>query len=1049
MTYTQHKIIDRVHKELNWPVASEIFQPSGAGPRMLAELVQRKLQNPLCRLEDGIEPRVGILLRDPTADETASPLAVVCEFPRPVSNQIIREAHRLAWNLSHAPVLVTLEPHQIRAWTCYEYPTADQSDENLSFEIPEIRTDLSENVSLAEQAANSLHWIELITGRFFERYQDRFKRDTCADRLLLNNLKEVRRILIDDQKLDEDVCHDLIARIIFIQFLIDRKDSSGKSALSLSKFAALHRDGTLSQPYTTLENLFSNYDDTYALFHYLNERFNGDLFPGSGQDKKRQQEEWAREKEAVDEPHLRTLADFVGGRLDFQSRQGLLWRQYSFDVIPLEFISSIYEEFVTRKDKKKKRKTGTIYTPPHLVDFILDGVLPWNGTDWDLKILDPACGSGIFLVKALQRLVWRWKASEQRKPDVKDLKRFLTKNLFGVDQDEHAVRVASFSLYLAMCDEIDPKYYWTQVDFPTLRGSRIIAADFFNENISGFRSKEDADTYDLVIGNPPWGGRTIRDSDVSIWENEGWEVANKNIGPMFLPKAAALSKREGFVAMLQPSGLLTINMGTAARFRRKLFSSFKMHQVVNLSTLRFGLYKEAIGPSCIVTFSPGAPDGEPFSYLAPKEMKTLDDDLRIVIEPDDDQWIYQDDAASDSIIWSAFTWGGPRELALIRHLDGKISLKSLLQDDKISKRLGIVRSDRTRKDEEILGRRMLDSTKFPEGTFLSLDARSLPKNDDPWVHSKDSTDYSAFKLPQLIIKQGWQAGSKRFEAAIVKESHEGILCSQSYTSIHLKQGSEEILETVCLVMNSRFATFYLTLASGRMATFIPTVTVEDLLSVPLPEIRPNLLKGLSDYDEVDDHVREAFGFSESEWVLIDDLFDYTLPDFKGSSSSPGRLPTRSMQALDSHVDPEHFLKSYCDYFFRVLKAGFGSDKCISATIFTESDGALLPVRLLAIHLDDVKDGDICIESYSCAELRDQLLKWDEMLMSSPGGRSKGALHQRVAKIYNVVNRGRKRIPTVYLIKPDRCRYWTRSVAMRDADSIAADIMMWQDEGNLL
>ncbi|MBC8394866.1 MAG: hypothetical protein H8E17_20145 [Deltaproteobacteria bacterium] len=501
--------------------------------------------------------------------------------------------------------------------------------------------------------------------------------------------------------------------------------------------------------------------------------------------------------------------------------------------------------------------------------------------------------------------------------------------------------------------------------------------------------------------------------------------------------------------MLQPSGLLTKTMGTAARFRRKLFSSFKMHQVVNLSALRFGLYKEAIGPSCIVTFSPEAPDGEPFSYLAPKEMKTLDDDLRIVIEPNDVQLIYQDDAASKSIIWSAYTWGGPRELALIRHLDGKISLDSLLREDKISKRQGIIRGDCGRENNEIRNRRILESPEFPAGTFLSLYARSLPKNDNPWVHSRESTDYSAFNLPQLIIKQGWQVGSKRFEAAIVKDSHEGILCSQSYTSIHLKQGPKEILETACLVMNSRFATFYLTLASGRMATFIPTITVEDLLSVPLPDIRPDILEGLSNHEEIDDCVREAFGFSDSEWTLIDDFFNYTLPDFKGNSDSPGRLPTRSIQLLDGDIDPEHFLRSYCDYVFRVLKAGFGPDKCISATIFSESDGSSLPVRLVAIHLDDVKDGDICIERYSCVELRDQLLKWDEMLASSSSGISKGALHQRVAKIYSVVNRGRKRIPTVYLIKPDRCRYWTRSVAIRDADSIAADIMMWQDEENLL
>ena len=74
------------------------------------------------------------------------------------------------------------------------------------------------------------------------------------------------------------------------------------------------------------------------------------------------------------------------------SGQGCLWPIYSFDVIPLEFISSIYETFVT----ERAARDGIFYTPPHLVDFVLDQVLPWRGTDWNLKILDPACGSGCF-----------------------------------------------------------------------------------------------------------------------------------------------------------------------------------------------------------------------------------------------------------------------------------------------------------------------------------------------------------------------------------------------------------------------------------------------------------------------------------------------------------------------------------------------------------------------------------------------------------------------------------------------------------------------------
>lgn len=1029
-------VLQRVHRELGWPHPKGILQPRGAGPRVLVDLARRKLQSVLDRMERGVHIKVGVLSRDSTADDSTCPLAIVCEFPRPASADTIREAHRLAWNFARAPLLVTLEPNQIRAWTCCEAPTSGTAADGIGPEIPEVRSDPSARESLCAQAAKSLHWIELVSGRFFEKHQDRFRRDTCADRLLLSNLSDVRRILVEEQGLEEDVCHDLLARTIFIKFLIDRKDSSGQAALSDTKFAALHKDGVLSHYYPSLTDLFQNYDDTYALFQWLNRRFNGDLFPGSGRTRKRQNEEWAKEKAKVSVAHLRTLAAFLGGEMGLRRRQGLLWPHYSFDVIPLEFISSIYEEFVTKKNRQNTPKSGTVYTPPHLVDFILDGVLPWTGKDWNLRILDPACGSGIFLVKAYQRLIWRWKTAHRKKPSAAVLTRLLARNLFGVDRDEHAVRVASFSLYLAMCDEIDPRYYWTQVAFPNLRGRRLIAKDFFREDVAGFRTAEDARSFDLVVGNAPWGRGTLGQSDLGLWAREGWASADNNIGPMFLPKAAALAKPDGHISMLQPSGILTNRRGTASRFRREFFERFQVEEVVNLATLRFGLYKGAIGPSCIVTFNRQQPSDEPFPYVAPKELKTLDDDLRIVVEPQDVSMVYPDDAARDPIIWSALTWGGPRDLALIRRLARHESLHSLWEKGIISKCRGIVRGNRGRRDAEISGRRILESERFPEGTFLYLNARRLPENNNPCVDSRASTDYSAFAVPQLIIKQGWQSSSRRFEAAIVRASSKGVLCSQSYTSIHMESDSSQVLERACLVLNSRFATFYLTLTSGRMAHYIPTVTVDDLLSVPLPGVRPDALKALSDHAALDGRVRDFFGFQDSEWVLIDDLFEYTLPDFKGDASSPGRLPTRRPDS-----DGEPFLEGYCQYFFRVLKASFGQDKRISATIFSETDNLSLPVRLVAIHLNDREDQQIRIEGITSPELLQTLMKWDKVL-SSAGCKSQGAIHQRIAEVYGAAQRGGLKVPTVYLIKPDRRRYWTRSMAMRDADGISCDIMTW-------
>ena len=156
-----------------------------------------------------------------------------------------------------------------------------------------------------------------------------------------------------------------------------------------------------------------------------------------------------------------------------------LWKHYSFDTIPLEFISSVYEEFLTAEERGNDK---AYYTPSHLVDYVLDAVLPWNSEDWNVRILDPCCGSGIFLVKAFQRLIHRWRLKNRRDPLVTDLRPILENNLIGVDKNPEAVRVACFSLYLAMADAIEPKHYVTRENikvFPRLRGTRLIHRDFF------------------------------------------------------------------------------------------------------------------------------------------------------------------------------------------------------------------------------------------------------------------------------------------------------------------------------------------------------------------------------------------------------------------------------------------------------------------------------------------------------------------------------------------------------------------------------------------
>jgi hypothetical protein len=1010
---------------LGWPEWRDISAPSGAGPRVYAELAERKMGQVL--RSSGIPVEVGVLAADPASSTSEAPLAVVCRFARHLGQPQLATVLRLAWSFCRTPLLVTIEPTLIRAWTCYERPP----DKPKNWSPVEAL-----QLPLSDQAAQSLHWCELASGSFLRRNAERFQSKQRADVMLLGNLKDARRSLHDDG-LDYDYIHPLLARLIFVQFLFHRKDSDGNAALNGDVLGRLHQDDILAGSHNDLSGILLEYNDAYRFFRWLNDKFNGDLFPGKAGTIEEREAEWAAEMEAVKPHHLAVLSQFVSGTLAMEDGQHSLWPLYSFDAIPLEFISSIYQEFV----RGAKDSTGAHYTRSHLVDLVLDGVLPWGGEDWNLRILDPACGSGIFLVKAFQRLVHRWRnAHPGVEPTAKLLRHLLERNVAGIDINEDAVRVASFSLYLAMCDEIDPKWYWSRVKFPVLRGQTLVHADFFRDDIEGFRTAEDAGTYDVVVGNAPWGKKSATPTAIE-WArtHDGWPVVNKQLGTLFLPKAAALTKTNGYVSMLQPAGGLLFNREeTCLRFRQKLFASFRVEEIINLAALRFKLFPESVSPVCAITLRPVAPDGGPISYCCPKETHTTEDDYCIAVDPHDISEVLPDEAALKPWIWSALAWGGRRDIALLRRLKDCTHISDI---PSVNAREGLIRGDRKRQQACLMGRRCLEARGFPLDTFLRLSANSLPVNQDPATDAKASTDFSAFCPPQLIVKQTWSKKAGRFRAAVVdaQPGSDGILCSQSYVSVHA--ASEETLEAACLSLNSRVAPYYLLLTSGRFASYRPEVLVKDLLDVPIPPSARGLLTGLENDADIDDRAREAFEFNEVEWALVEDLSQYTLPDFKGDGSSPGRQPTQRLSG-DSTAENEPDLRLYADYFLRVLEAGFGADKGACVTIFHDAEQQF-PLRILALHLGHLEHDRIGLEPVSYGALADRLAGLTQALAGQRRREGAGVEHRRVLRVYDTAMHGGQVVPTVYIVKPDQLRYWTRSAALRDADSVAADIMLWR------
>jgi hypothetical protein len=136
---------------------------------------------------------------------------------------------------------------------------------------------------------------------------------------------------------------------------------------------------------------------------------------------------------------------------------------------------------------------------------------------------------------------------------------------------------------------------------------------------------------------------------------------------------------------------------------------------------------------------------------------------------------------------------------------------------------------------------------------------------------------------------------------------------------------------------------------------------------------------------------------------------------------------------------------YCEYFRRVLRAGFGEDKRVSATIFREATEAFLPVRLVAVHLETPAKPFVRVETIDSPKLIDRLKALDDRFLKSTQRPAEGGIfYQRVARVYDTVVMGESEVPTVFIVKPDQVRYWTRSMALRDADEVAGDIMLWRE-----
>ncbi|HEC99775.1 MAG TPA: hypothetical protein ENN18_05280 [Proteobacteria bacterium] len=379
----------------------------------------------------------------------------------------INRIHKSLWNQGLVSLLLVILPEEVRAYSITQTP------------VPEDTADLDDKkderlVKPFNLVADAIELSHLITGvesgRYFQDNKTKFDQKKKVDTVLLSNLRETEASLTE-RKLTTGSAQALLLQITFIAYLEDKgiiDPNYFKHALGHGKISGLKDLLNSKAP----ENL-------NALFGKLRHDFNGDIFFAP----------CAFDTKAPSSPltaeHMQCLSSFREGNVELATGQGRFW-PYDFRYIPIELISAIYNRFLAGRPKER-RAHGAYYTPHFLADLtvnqVWDEVPPDIKSKPEFKVLDPACGSSIFLVRIFQRMVEDWRGKHPKSTPDWDTLVSIVERLYGWDKETSAVRIGIFSLYIALLEEVEPSAILKLLAegklLPLLFGKTMCDHDFF------------------------------------------------------------------------------------------------------------------------------------------------------------------------------------------------------------------------------------------------------------------------------------------------------------------------------------------------------------------------------------------------------------------------------------------------------------------------------------------------------------------------------------------------------------------------------------------
>src|SRR6266403_577754 len=803
----------------------------------------RKATAKPCHLE-------GVYTLRRTPQSKTEPLVPVVYVCTAESEQAAAKIHELVWNQDIVPFLLVHSPRGVSLYSGFK---CQPLKNGLERGVLKPLMQFNEVSELAE----SFHADAIDSGKLWRDWGRHVTPETRINWKLLGNLLKLDRWLRDNGGLEKDVSHALIGKYVYLHYLRDR------DILSDARLAEWQLDESAIFGGTATRA------GLQAVTERLDEWLNGSVFPlklrGRG----------APDDELISRVAATFHGDEIVGERDWQLH--LDFRVYDFSYIPIETLSVIYEQFLHMPEEDggatKGEEAAAYYTPIPVVNFMLSEMEERLPLQRGMKVFDPACGSGAFLVQSYRRLIEREFPVTKQRPTPHELRALLEDHIFGIDNDPDACQVTELSLILTLLDYVHPPDLLptspgkpnSDFKLPALVGTNIFQTNFFKLSNAARQNLAEI-KFHWIVGNPPWKdlnpAKLIKqDEPAWEWMRDKENVKQRPCGDNELAQAFAWRSSEflfdaGATALLLPA--MTLFEDPSRKFRKRFFKAQRVTAVANFSNLAEVLFAsgrstvkrpripaasfffcnrdqvEVDPDDCIRVFSPMVANQEPTRPSVQGERVPT---WSLVISANEIRDVSVGEVArGDALPWKLAMWGSASDIKLLTRTASRMtSIGELEAEGAIVVAEGppLVSShvksgkNRTKYVPEVVGQPLLTMNAaarlrylfdFPNNAFL--------ENKKYYGHLRRGIRGLAIcNAPHVVVSAARTFAIFSDKYFIVPTRQIGIISTT---------GDDAFLKALSLYLSSDFAFYHQFLTSPQFGVKRDVATLNALRRIPVP-----------------------------------------------------------------------------------------------------------------------------------------------------------------------------------------------------------------------